>query len=183
MSHPWRWIVVVIVGLMVVLPAAVSGQLEQRPSEYQVKAAYLFNFARFVEWPADRFSSIDAPIVIGILGDDPFGNALDQAVSGKLAHGRTVEVIRQVDLKQADSCHIVYVDESVRRMATPLLANYAKRGVLTVGDWRGFTDDNGIIEFLIRKGTVRFRIRPDLAEDGDLKISSKLLMIGEVASR
>ncbi|MBD3299061.1 MAG: DUF4154 domain-containing protein [candidate division Zixibacteria bacterium] len=183
MCYLWRWIFVVAGALMVVLPCAVFGEAEERPSEYDVKAAYLFNFARFVEWPDDRFASAEAPIVIGILGNDPFGDVLDQTVSDKLAQGRTVEVIRHVDLQQADSCHIVFVDASVRDVATPLLAGYANHGVLTVGDWRGFTDDNGIIEFVIRKGRVRFRIRPDLATGGGMTISAKLLTVGEVASR
>ena len=148
--------------------------------EYAVKAAYIYNFAKFVEWPADAFARPDSPFVIGIIGKDPFGSVIDKAVQGKTIDGRSFTVVRlklDQDLKQ---CQILFVSASEKDKISRLFSDLKGAPVLTVGETPQFASRGGIINFKIENGTVRFEINPDAAKRAHLTISSKLLSLARI---
>jgi len=153
-------------------------QSEAGSLEYQVKAAYLLNFTRYVEWPA-RSLPADVPLELCILGDDPFGGVIDQAVQGRRSQGRIVTVRRIESDERAYSCHLVFVtDESWNRRRT-LVANLTSRGVLTVGNSAQFGREGGVIGFVISNETVRFVINEAAMERSGLRISSRMLSLAQ----
>ena len=161
-------------------PAAAQGQAAQ---EYEIKAAFLYNFTKFVEWPPEAFPDDSAPIVIAVLGPDPFGSALDEIVAGKHAGGRPLMVRRFETSSDLTACHVVFVssrsaDEFSRRVQTP-----ARRYMLTVGETDGFAETGGVVQFVTDERKVRFRINPTAANKAGLKISSRLLNLAEVVGQ
>lgn len=149
--------------------------------EYQVKAAYLFNFAKFVEWPAASFATTDAPLVIGVYGADPFGPALDTLVRDKRIGGRPLQIRRSVRMQDLRSSHIVFVGQSTEPLSTSL-QQLAGASVLTVGQAEGFLAEGGIILFEIADGRVVFTIHADAASRANLVVSSQLLRLARVNS-
>ena len=139
--------------------------------EYQVKAAFLFNFLKFVEWPP---AAADAPWVIGVLGHDPFGPSLDETVRGKMVNGRRVEVRRYDKLADVKDCNILFIGRSdYERTGIPV-----QPGLLTVGEAPGFLKAGGAISFYLEDNHVRFEIRPVVARSANLHVSSQLLKLG-----
>jgi hypothetical protein len=167
---------VLFVGLLALGESArVSAQGGTGSLEYQVKAAYLLNFTRYVEWPAR--ASPDTPLELCILGEDPFGEVLDQAIQGRRSQGRPVTVRRVESDERVFGCHLVFVtDESWNRRRT-LVASLTSRGVLTVGDSDQFGRSGGIIGFVISNETVRFVINLKAMERSGLRISSRMLSL------
>jgi hypothetical protein len=165
------------------LTVPISGLAESpapRPSEYQVKAAFLYNFVKFVEWPATPGEKV-GPIVLCMLGKDPFGGALDRAVEGKKVEGRPLAIRPINDIAAARSCHVLFVSASeVGRISE---ITYAVRtwDVLTVSEIHGFSGRGGIITFLMDGQRVRFQINSEAAARAGLKISSKLLQLAVAA--
>jgi hypothetical protein len=147
-------------------------------SEYQLKALYLYNFAKFVEWPPESFPEPNAPLVIGVVGEDPFGPYLEEAVRNKTI-GPHSFVVRHVRVSgDARKCHILFISNSERRRLTDLLNGIRGVPVLTVCDLDRFLESGGIIRFYMEGKKVRFQINNDAAKHCDLKISSKLLQLG-----
>jgi hypothetical protein len=159
-------------------PAAALGP--GLPTEYEVKAAYLFNFAKFVEWPPDAFKDGAAPFVIAVVGHDPVGAALDQILAGKSVNGHPVQVLRVTDPDQARGAHIVYVGAPGGASMTPALRRVSREGVLTVGDGEDFATRGGIIGFRTQDRRVRFDINAQRAEQAGLKLSSQLLKLARI---
>jgi len=143
--------------------------------EYQVKAAFLLNFTKFVEWPADSLGAPGSPITVCILGDDPFGHTLDQIVGGELVNGRKLAVQRIRRTPAPGSCQLLFVSTSEKEIARTLPA--LGPGVLTVGEGESFLRDGGMIAFTIENRRVRFRINQTAAQRYGLKLSSKLLSL------
>ena len=162
------------------LIATQKGQAQVALTEYQVKAAYLFNFLKFVEYPSESFADPLAPIVIGIVGDDPFGSALPQVVTGKIVQGRDL-VLRSYrageDLRGA---HILFISASEKKRLPVILSSLHGSSVLTVSDMEGFLDAGGMVQFLNENGRVRFAITVDATSRARLKLSSKLLSLEKV---
>jgi hypothetical protein len=145
--------------------------------EYQVKAVFLFNFAKFVDWPGSAFSGPDAPIVIGVVGQSPFGDSLETAIKGETVKGRKL-VLRQLsDGSDLTNCHILFISRSERDRIPRLLAKLGTAPVLTVADSEGFTDRGGMINFVLQDKNIRFEIDPEAAERAGLKISARLLKL------
>jgi hypothetical protein len=139
--------------------------------EYQVKAAFLFNFLKFVEWPA---APSDSPWVIGILGHDPFAGVLEDTVRGKMVSGRRVEVRRYVRPADVKDCNILFIGRAdYERLGMPV-----QPGLLTVGEAPGFLKSGGIINFYLDDNRVHFEIRPEVAHAAGLRLSSQLLKLG-----
>ena len=165
----------VMAALMVVwscaLPTAAPGQTS---NEYQVKAAFLLNFAKFVEWPSD---AVDGQLVLGILGDDPFGVLVDQIVSGKLANGYRLTVRRFKWGENLRNCNMLFVSSSERKHLPQIMEALRGSDVLTVGETSQFNHAGGIIRFFIQSKTVRFEINPEASSKTRLKISSKLMAL------
>jgi hypothetical protein len=152
-------------------------------NEYQVKAFFLYNFARYVEWPSQSFKAVNDPIVICILGQNPFGSALDQAITGKVVEGRPFVVRRISDIQPGSNCHILFVNSSERKRFRSMAESLKGSGVLTVGETPGFTADGGVINFKLEDGKVRFEIDVDAAGRENLHISSKLLSLAQIAKK
>jgi len=151
-----------------------SGVTGQPPTEYRIKAAFLYNFTSFVTWPQDQ---ADIPgFTLCVLGEDPFGNLLDK-LAGKSVNGRPLVVRRLGSLALLDRCKLVFISETSSSQIGDALALLHELPVLTVSDIRGFTDLGGIIEFRIIANKVRFDINTTAAESAGLSISSKLLSL------
>jgi hypothetical protein len=146
-----------------------------KPGEYQVKAVYLFNFGKFIEWPPDpaKRESFD----ICVLGRDPFGAALDSTLAGEKI-GSLKPVARRISsVREAASCAILYVSSSENARVKQILDSVENRGVLTVSDLPGFTNDGGIIQFVFQDNKVRFEVNLAAAEKAGLTFSSQLLKV------
>jgi len=152
----------------------------QSVSEYQVKAAFLYNFAKFVEWPPNLFNDPRDPFVLCVAGDDPFGNLLDGIVLGKTANGHPLAVRRLRREREARSCQILFVSSSERNRLRPVLKSLRGASVLTVGETDGFAQEGGMINLTLEDNRVHFEINVAAAERAGLKISSKLLSLARV---
>jgi hypothetical protein len=157
--------------------SAPGGGLTQ---EYDLKAAFLFNFSHFVEWPASSFANASAPITIGILGDDPFGSSLDEIVADETVEHRKLIVRRYHSVDQIETCHILFVNPALTSRLDQILARVGDRGVLTVGETKDFTARGGIIAFDKVKNRLRLRINLAAAKAAKLTISSMLLRQAQV---
>lgn len=175
----WRLPLCLIAGAC--LLACTCRLSAQTPLEYQVKAAFLLNFAKFVDWPPAAFANSDSPIAICILGKDPFGRTIDDLVQGELASGRKLIVRRISQAPAAHTCQIVFT-QLAGKEAAGILSTLGT-GVLTVGDGQDFVRQGGIIGFLIDSRHVRFDIDQKAAELAELKLSSKLLAVARAVQK
>ena len=169
-----------IVACAAALPTAYAAD---PMDEYQVKAAFLLNFAKFVVWPprtgkvpADRF-------LICILGDDPFHGALEQETGGKKLDGRELEVRQVSDAGAAGNCHILFVSASGRKRFRASVERVRNSGVLTIGDSPGFAAEGAVIDFKFEGGKIRFEVNLEAADLEQLRISSKLLSLAEIVKK
>ena len=152
----------------------------QTLSEYALKAVFLFNFTQFVEWPSSAFAGPDAPLCIGILGDDPFGAMLDDAVRGESSRGRPLTVRRTRDVEAVSECQVVFVAASEQTRVEQILARLDAGPTLTVGESAGFARQGGVIGFYREGNKLRFEISASTARRKELKISSQLLSLGRI---
>lgn len=173
----WRAALTLMAGASWLL----HGAAEEAASEYDVKAAFLLNFAKFTEWPASAFADSDAPIAICILGKDPFGRTIDELVQGEAANGRKLAVRRVDEPAAAQACQMVFVS-GPGKIAAKSVSGLGK-GVLTVGEGEGFVRDGGIIGFVVENRRVRFDINQTAAETAALKLSSKLLSVARAVEK
>jgi hypothetical protein len=151
--------------------------------EYQVKAAFLYNFAKFVEWPTGTFASSTDPIGICIVGQNPFGSVLENMVRGKKVGDRAVAVRRFPDTLQTSQCQILFIGAAEWKRTRALLDAVKSPGILTVGETDDFTDLGGMIAFRLDGPRVRIKVDLQTAERGHLRISSKLLSLAEIVKR
>ncbi len=166
-----------LLGLLLLLRGAFAASV---PGEYQVKAVFLFNFTHFVEWPADAFPDPQAPFVIGVLGQDPFGSALDEAVRGESVNGHALVVQRYSSISDLKPCQILFIDRSIDGEIQKALATLARQRTLTVSDLDSGTPPAVIIRFLNENQKIRLQINVDSARTSGLTISSKLLRPAQV---
>jgi len=168
-----------VAGLVALLLLGTAGSpaRAQTPAtpEYQVKAVFLFNFAQFVEWPPKAFGDDQAPIVIGVLGDDPFGSYLDEAVQGERIGTHPLVARRFRRIEDITACHILFISRSEAGHFANLAPRLRALGILTVADFDGFIREGGIIQFVTVKNKIRLRINLEAARGASLMISSKLL--------
>jgi YfiR/HmsC-like len=155
---------------------------EHEVREFQIKAVFLFNFAQFVEWPPDAFSSATEPFVIGILGNDPFGPYLDQAVRGEKVNNRSISIVRFDRAEDIKTCHILYISRSEAGRLEQILSVLRGRSILTVSDAEQSGHLGGMIRFVTENNKVRLRIDNEAAKSAGLKISSKLLRPSQLVS-
>ena len=151
-----------------------------QPAEHQVKAVFLFNFAQFVDWPPEAFPSSTAPLVVGIYGEDRFGQLLDEAVRDETAHGRPLVVRRFRRGQEIGPCQILFVGEREFDRWPALRARLGGRSVLTVGESEGFAEAGGMIELRNDGQRIRLRVNLAAARAARLRLSSKLLRAAEI---
>ena len=165
-----------LLSLVVAFATGVQLIAADPPLEYQVKAVCVLNAARFVSWPSSAFSSADAPLVIGILGENPFGSALLEVVSGATVRQRRI-VIRRIGLAEARDCHIVFVSRSERDNLSAILGALGDAHVLTISEIERFAQSGGTIALTLNQGKIRFEINQEAASRAQLKIDSQFLLL------
>lgn len=166
-------------ALAVALPAlpALAAVPQAGYGEYEVKAAFLYNFAKFVEWPAEALGGAGEPLVICVLGEDPFGDSLDAVVRGETMNGRPLTIHRTRDLGDLSDCHVLFLPRAERERLPEVLSVLRGKSVLITGEGDGFLTRGGMIRFVLEESRVRFEINRDAAERSGLKLSSKLLRL------
>jgi len=153
-----------------------------KPKEYDVKATYLYNFARFVEWPASAAAK-DGPFAICLLGEDPFGHALDAVLEGESINGKAVAARRVAKPQDAANCRVLFISMSEESRLKEILASLDKASVLTVSDIPEFSRRGGMIQFVLVGDRIRFEVNLASAEDAGLSLSSELLKVATTVRR
>jgi len=166
--------------LLSLFVTTLGGEMSETANEYEVKAAFLYKFASFVEWPPDSPSST---LCIGVIGQDPFGSMLEGVVRGKSINGRNFLIRRYKSAQDAVACHIVFISSSERSRLRTVLDGLRGSAALTVSDIPGFCENGGMIDFEILEQKVRFVINQEAAEQAHLKLSSKLLNVAIYVSQ
>src|SRR5258708_3925515 len=174
-----------LLGLLVFAGPAVCNADASVSKEYLLKAAFLYNFTKFVEWPPKRFANETSPIVIGVLGWNwnPFSDELINLVSGKKVGGRPVIVKNVETPEEASAVHVLFVTAGLEQRWFKGLKSAPNTGVLTVGESEEFAADGGIITFILKEDNVRFEINQDAGKDTGLKISAQLLKLAIAGHR
>lgn len=152
----------------------------QRATEYEVKAAFLYNFARFVTWPDTAFAKDNSPFIIGLFGTDPFGQTLSQTITGKTTQSRPFQIRHITKIEDATQCHILFISDPPQKQLQALLHQMLSLPILTIGEQDGFCQIGGMINFVIEERHVRFEINPEAAERANLVISSRLLRLARI---
>lgn len=162
-----------------VLCSANVAAVAQSASEYQIKAAFLFNFAKFVEWPSNAFRDASAPLQICVFGQDPFGQELRDITNEKTVNGRKLEINHVVNPEEARSCQILFIPSSEKARLKQILQGLQGSEALTVSETKGFAEQGGMINFVLENNRVLFEVNSKAAEQAGLKISSKLLVVAK----
>jgi hypothetical protein len=169
-------------AMLFLVIAGAGSHAAETTQEYKIKAAFLYNFAKFVEWPVKRFSSESAPIVIGILGEDRFAGEVERIVQDRKANGRDVTIVKLRSIAEADGVHILFVSAGEEKKFS---ASKAVRhpGMLTVGETETFEAAGGVITFTVPDDKVRFKINLDAANCSGLRISAQLQKVATVVRK
>jgi hypothetical protein len=181
LGKSWRGIALLIMLSFSVTALVLGRTHAQSANEYQVKAAFLYNFAKFVEWPSEAFSYSSAPLVVGVMGDDPFGSTLDQAIAGKVVNGHPLMIKRLKWGQDLRGCHILFISSSERKRLGQIFDSLRGANVLTIGESDRFGQEGGIITFVMEEEKVRFEINTSVADQSRLRVSSKLLALAKGA--
>lgn len=152
----------------------------QSLSEYQVKAAYVYNFAKFVAWPTQAFSRPTAPIVFCVLSDPAFESELNRMVKEKTISGRRAEVVSVRNAQESRSCHVLFINAAQARQVRRVLNLLQGTSILTVSETPGFIEAGGIVNFVLQDDRVRFQINHKAAMQAGLQISSRLLSLANL---
>lgn len=159
-----------------------AGALAAAFDEYQVKAVYLFNFTQFVNWPDSSFAAPGSPIIIGILGDDPFGANLDKIVMDEVVRGRPLVIKRLSSVRNAKKCHILFVSSSENSRLRIILASLRTTSVLTVGETDAFCPLGGILnlDLVPKRDRIGIEINPVAAKRARIRINSRLMKLAKL---
>lgn len=158
---------------------SVASSAQSTADEYQLKAAFLFHFTQYVEWPAEATGEDNSPFLICIVGEDPFQNSLEDAIKGKLVVGKAAKIrhIRQVE--DGQKCHLIFLGNNESGRVSQLPESLKHAPVLTVGESADFLKNGGIIRFCMEGNKVRFEVSQEAAQGANLKISSRLLLLAK----
>jgi len=171
----------VFLALGLVFADGLNAYGQSAPSrEYQVKAVFLFNFTQFVSWPPAAFSEDTSPLVIGVLGEDPFGSYLDEIVRGEQVNNRRLMVRRFRKPEDVRDCQVLFISRSEDKNLEKELETLKGSEVLTVSDVDAFAAHGGMIQLATESGKIRLKINMDAAKASSLTISSKLLRSAEI---
>jgi hypothetical protein len=151
--------------------------------EYQIKAAFLFNFTQFVEWPVNAFPEPETPLAIGILGEDPFGNYLEETVTGEKVNGHSLVIQHYKNIEEVKTCHILFINKAEINKPEQAVINLKGKYILTVSDGNNFIKQGGMVRFITKNNKIQIQINPEAAKEASLIVSSKLLRIAEVVSQ
>ncbi len=179
---PKRFYIYFIMLLAAVFcPGSAACGEARKPTEYEVKAAYIYNFAKFIEWPTVFRDRNDA-LHVCVIGDDPIGHSLAD-IDGKSVLNRKIRVRRNVALQNLEECEVVFISHSAREQLDQILEAINRFSVLTIGDTKGFAQRGVLINFYMENNRVLFEINPKAAVRAGLKINSNLLRIARIVGR
>jgi YfiR/HmsC-like len=184
-ARPRGWRLLSIAALLLAASGPLSNRAtyaDQSPTEYQVKAAYLFNFLKFVEWPDDASAEARGKWTIGIVGDSPVGDELIRLVEGKTVLGRELQVKKFQAADDLRHCNILFISPSEKRRLPSILASLRGSSVLTVADMDNFVRSGGMIQLVVENDSVRLAIDVGATSRARLKVSSKLLSLARVVT-
>lgn len=165
--------------LLLSFPAA-SLPLAPNAPEYDVKAAMIYNFALFIEWPDQSFTSANEPISVCVFGENPFGQSLETNFAGKTVRGRELEIRHVQHPSELQNCHIAFISPSEHKRVPEIITAIGNSSVLTIGDMKDFVESGGVIGFHTDDEKIRFDINVKAAQRANLKISYKLLNLATV---
>jgi hypothetical protein len=176
-----KWLVSLACLCLAGVSAAAAGN-DAGAGEYQVKAAFLFNFTKFTDWPPKAFPSSNAPLVIGIVGEDPFGKTIDDVVSGEVVAGHPLVVKRLRADGDLRGCHVLFISRSEKERLPEVLRQLKGSPVLSVSEIDGFAAQGGMVNLLLANKTVKMEINQAAAEHAGLQISAKLLKLARLVN-
>jgi hypothetical protein len=156
------------------LPAATVA-----PNEYALKSVFLYNFCHFIEWPNSAFNSPNEPLIIGVIGQDPFGSLLKEAVQGETYHGRPIQIEHYRSPKEIKHCHLLFIGRDENPQLPTILDAVASKSVVTVGETDDFLERGGMITLPAERNRVRLRINANALRAASLDVSSKLLRVAD----
>jgi len=171
-------IITLIASLLLVSTCTAIGS--QPTTDVQLKAAFVYNFIKFVEWPADTFPNTNSPITIGVLGDDSFANTLSATVKDKTVGGRKIAIKQSMKARDIEGCQLVYIGSNNESHLSKTIEDIGNHHTLTVSDIEGFARRGGIIGFTDENDKLAIEINLRKAKESDLKISSKLLKLAHI---
>jgi hypothetical protein len=177
----WKRTLWLLLGTALAAAVPVNGATDT-PSEYQVKAVFVFNFSQFVEWPKEAFAPDNNLFVIGVLGSDPFGERLDEAVRGEAVNQRQLVIRRFRHVEDVRDCQILFIDRSENAQLSQILSTLDHRSILTVSDLDRSSEKGVMIQFTMQNNRIRLRINVESARAAGLTISSKLLRPAEIVA-
>ncbi len=170
----------IILAILIAAPGSVLPQTKPATDEDEVKAVFLFNFAQFVEWPPEAFQAADSPIVIGILGRDPFGVYLEKTIENVIVNGHPLVVERYSSVKQIQTCHILFINPGRTVKIENVLRTLNNKKILTVSNVADFTNQGGMIRFFSEDEKIKLEINLNAVKASNITISSKLLQLAEI---
>lgn len=182
-ARPYQKILLGLLTALVQLCGPAAQAQETPPSEYQLKAAFLYNFAKFVEWPPEAFPEATAPFIIGVLGDNPFGGELARTVNNKTINGHPFTVKEGKAVYELKTCHILFISKSEKKQLPEIMNVLGAASVLTVSEVDRFLRSGGMINFVMEGKKVRFEIHDEAAKRAGLRISSKLMNLARRTGR
>ena len=171
-----------VVGVFLALGFSPLEATPPSPNEYALKAVFLYNFVRFIDWPDSAFNTRNAPLVIGIVGEDPFGFMLNEAIAGENYHGRPIQIEHFAGSRDIRRCHLLFVNQSNADQIPQILQAVAGKNVVTVGETNYFLDQGGMIALTAEQNRVRLRINSAALRNARLNVSSKLLQVADIRS-
>jgi hypothetical protein len=170
------------VAALALIASSAGDAAHLEPSEYGLKSVFLYQFCRFMEWPDSAFSSPNDPLIIGVVGEDPFGPLLKEAVQGETYHGRPIRIEHYRSPRDIKRCHILFVSRDDTDQMSEITSMIAGKSVVTVGETDGFLDRGGMIALTADRNRVRLRVNASTLRAAKVDVSSKLLRVAEIKS-
>ena len=160
--------------------AVVASAADDTPSEYELKAVYLLHIIRYSTWPKDTFKNDKAPIVLQVVGKDPFGSVLEKTFEGKKVGGRKIEVHRSRGIPTKIDAHLVFCSGLSKKGRDQLIGLCTRKPVLLIGESKGFAEDGACVNFFLEKRKVRFEINTGAAKQAGIELSPQLLRLAKI---
>jgi len=174
------WFFTIVVALIVSLNPIANSAEPSRPGEYEVKAAFLYNFVKFTEWPPEEIAKIGQPFVIGVLGKDPFGAALDKVVEGETVYKKPILTKRFSRLEDAANSHVLFISSSEGNNLPAILRALDNHSILTVSEIENFAQRGGVINLKKENERIVFEINIDAARSAGLTMNAQLLKLAKI---
>jgi hypothetical protein len=173
----------VVLATCACLPGGPVVAQPDRLTESEIKAGFLYNFTKFVQWPPETFANPNSPFVLGVIGSNPFGDLLTDAAAGKTVDGRAVLVKQFRHEEDFSACQILFVSSSEKKRTAQMLEQLKGASVLSVGEGDAFTQAGGMIAFIIEGDKVRLAINLEAAQAARIKISAKVIAVARLVGR